>query len=769
MDESRKHDQSGQYRVSLQQLDLLVRQIDALPTPLGVAARLIELCFPAAGENRPMDDDAWTQTVQLIGFDQALTARLLRMANSATAKVPQSPAEAASYLGTELVRSLVLSVKVPKIADDTDRDDEFDLESFWLHCLAVATATELLSEQLHLPIDPDEAFTCGLLHDLGKLALREMLPKSYRRVIHTVAKNTGSIAEHERNIIGLDHTIVGRRLAEHWRLAQTIQQVIWMHHQPIEAIPTSLPDRKLVTVVTLADTLVREQGIGFSGNYAFPRSSADLAGQLDISPEQLKCLTSVLSERIEQRTKQVNLDEPTTERFYRKVLTSANAELVRMNEQLLRRGEQLDLHAQAFRHLHDFASRLSDKSTVSDALVDIARQLIQIQPLRDSDRPIVVYSVGHQGRDVLALRYERSERMTWRSFQCGQRFDPQASDKTAGWGLDMLSAFGGNFADIAEWIELDKYRHETLICASRWVGGLLYPSPEANGAPSPHCDVIEALGAALGMALGIVQGRCQAVELSEQLTGASGVLAETEQALSDAKALGAVSEMAAGAAHEMNSALAVISGRAQLMGEKSQNDAERKVWTVITDQAQRISDTITDLMEFASPPAPNPKQLDVRELLQSAVNMFTNSDHPQAKSVHVDIETVESLPPIWADGEQISSAICELITNAVTAAGAKRSIRLAAETNQLARTVLLTVADSGPGMDERTLNRAFAPFFSLQTAGRRRGLGLSRIKRSLENNGGRVWIRSEVGKGTTVFLELPFAADGNGEEKVKDA
>ncbi|RPI62385.1 MAG: ATP-binding protein, partial [Planctomycetaceae bacterium] len=71
------------------------------------------------------------------------------------------------------------------------------------------------------------------------------------------------------------------------------------------------------------------------------------------------------------------------------------------------------------------------------------------------------------------------------------------------------------------------------------------------------------------------------------------------------------------------------------------------------------------------------------------------------------------------------------------------------------RAVLLTVSDNGPGMDNATLERAFTPFFSLQRAGRRRGLGLPRAKRQIEANGGRIWIQSSTATGTKVFILLP--------------
>ncbi len=69
--------------------------------------------------------------------------------------------------------------------------------------------------------------------------------------------------------------------------------------------------------------------------------------------------------------------------------------------------------------------------------------------------------------------------------------------------------------------------------------------------------------------------------------------------------------------------------------------------------------------------------------------------------------------------------------------------------------VVITVADDGPGMDDKTLSRAFTPFYSDQPAGRRRGLGLARVRRWVENNSGSVRLESKIGSGTRAIIRVP--------------
>ncbi len=116
---------------------------------------------------------------------------------------------------------------------------------------------------------PSEAFVCGLLHDLGKIALDAILPKSFARVVEAADLLRGNIADVERSVIGLDHMVAGKRLAERWELPTALRDCIWLHGQTPAALPATVTNPRMVNLITLADMLVREQHLGFSGNYTF--------------------------------------------------------------------------------------------------------------------------------------------------------------------------------------------------------------------------------------------------------------------------------------------------------------------------------------------------------------------------------------------------------------------------------------------------------------------------------------------------------------------
>lgn len=221
--------------------------------------------------------------------------------------------------------------------------------------------------------------------------------------------------------------------------------------------------------------------------------------------------------------------------------------------------------------------------------------------------------------------------------------------------------------------------------------------------------------------------------------------------------LSVVADMAAGAAHEINNPLAVISGRSQLMREKATTEQDRKVWDIIISQAQQISDTITDLMKFASPQPPEPESIEIGVLIENALFYFSSPNNLNNTPAKIDKDIAKRLPCVWADRAQIVAVIQELILNAVNASESEPYISIKAVEVSGGKQVHLMIRDNGPGMDAETLASAFTPFFSTQTAGRRRGLGLPMAWRYVVNNHGRIWIESHPGEGTTVHVKLSAA------------
>ncbi len=620
------------------------------------------------------------------------------------------------------------------------------------HSLAVALAAEGIAAHLGGQVDPEQAYTCGLLHDVGKLVLACGLPKSFARAAELTAAARGDISEKERQVIGADHATVGHRLAERWRLAPLLAETIWLHHQSPEGIP-SVVCAGMIELVSLADAVARTLHLGFSGNYVFRSSLQDQARHLGLGDEALEEICRQLPQALQDRDRLGNFPLPDTQAGARshRSLGLLAAKLAAAGKQVRAQAQVTEVQAEAFRHLRKFAATIGNQSSVAEALGRITELVADIcgwQP--SADQPVVAYAVGQAGEAVEMLRANGTRKPVRRTLRPAKKSPPVLpADPSAAAALVALLA---DPQDIADWLDPSACRHWPLVCGGRWVGGVLLPG-SAVGETS--VAMLEAVAAAVAMALAVVQGKGRAVLLSEQLAEASQVQAAAQQAMTEARTVSALGELAAGAAHELNNPLAVISGRAQLMRDKAPSPEERKTWSLIADQAQRISDILTALMEFASPPPPQPEAWNAFDLLKSAAEEFSSSSHPQAASAQVDIEVGDDTPPAWADAAQIRSVIVEAITNAATAADGPPHVRLSARRGDDGQSVLLIVSDDGPGMDAATLEQVFTPFYSLQRAGRRRGLGLPRARRYVENNAGKIWLTSTKGRGTQLHVLLP--------------
>jgi len=229
---------------------------------------------------------------------------------------------------------------------------------------------------------------------------------------------------------------------------------------------------------------------------------------------------------------------------------------------------------------------------------------------------------------------------------------------------------------------------------------------------------------------------------------------EPDRAVQAGDLLNALAEMAAGAAHELNNPLAVISGRAQLLAEADSDKETKEILRQIYENAREASGIIEDLMSFAEPPRPRPTHADVKRVLDEAVQLTNRKTGVEAIDAKIDIAgEVES---IYADSAQIVSAIANIISNAVESYSDKRGpVEISATAGKGDGPVTLTIRDHGCGMDATTLKKASQPFFSAKPAGRKRGMGLAYAARFIQMNKGTLNIESHAGDGTTVTVGLP--------------
>ena len=228
--------------------------------------------------------------------------------------------------------------------------------------------------------------------------------------------------------------------------------------------------------------------------------------------------------------------------------------------------------------------------------------------------------------------------------------------------------------------------------------------------------------------------------------GQDGESGADQRRQADLDLLEAIAEIASGAAHELNNPLAIISGRAQLMREKSDDPKARDVWNQIISETSRISDIITLLMEFGSPPPPSLEVVDLQDMLKDVSSA--------SEQVSLDGTCDESIS-VLCDRRQLRYSLDEVIKNGI-AAGEAVSIEVSIDVTAQGN-VEIVVTDDGDGINSEIIDDIFTPFFSYRSAGRSTGLGLSVAWRYITMNGGDIKVSSEPGRGTVVRIIVPVA------------
>jgi putative nucleotidyltransferase with HDIG domain len=732
-------------------VELLLQQLEELPTLPAVAVAVLEVTG--------RDNSSVADVVKLLESDPSLATRLLQLCHRADLGVRgevSTVERAVSLLGFEAVRSNVLALSVFQTLsqNNTPGGGHFNREAFWKHSIAVACCAELLAAQLppiyasahHLT--PSTAFLAGLLHDIGKVALDAMLPKSFNRVVEGADLLRGNIADLERNMIGLDHLVVGKRLAERWKLPGVLRDVIWLHGQLPEALPPALENPALVNLVSLADLLVREQHLGYSGNYILTGKSA-LLESLSLKPSQIDDVQNRLVAHIEPRASALGLGQASCEQMYRDALSQANRELGRISTQLAARNRKLLVRAKFFDALSEFQGELRPDAPPQKVLHAIGQTGAEVLGVRT----VGVFSLPPGAAFAEAvLVNDTGELIQTSLIDCPSRpGQPVAGDgpvSAAGDELEwLLAAISPRLADRSRfWICLE--------ADGQCVGGLLWgAAPGESQRLGTQVQELTALAHGWSLALRTAQIREESRNLLEQLADSNRRLHSAQNEILRSRTMLSVGEMAAGAAHEMNNPLAVISGRSQLLATQLTDPKLRHAASLIYEQSHRLSEIITELMDFAKPALPQPAAVDVSDLVGRALHDAKMLGDCVDRRVET---TLTDIPPVKVDESQVSAALSELIGNALQAIEpGKGLVEIHADYDSGSAQVVLSITDNGCGMDEQTLKRAFDPFFSAKPAGRRRGMGLAKALRWIEASGGSIRLESRPGQGTRSIILLP--------------
>lgn len=233
-------------------LEMLVKKVEDLPPLPDIVVKLLHASRDPNVSTRDM--------VELIKHDPALTTKVLRLCNSSYYGLPRkinSIQEALVYIGTDTLVNFVLAGCLSSFYQQAQDGYGLEKGELWRHSVGCAIASQRIASQ-GAEEASGQAFTAGLIHDIGKIILNTYVGQEINSILKLVETDHLAFDEAERQVLGFSHSEAGAYLARHWNLPDPLIQAIAYHQNPEQCKTSS----KLVSQVHLGNMLCLSFGIG---------------------------------------------------------------------------------------------------------------------------------------------------------------------------------------------------------------------------------------------------------------------------------------------------------------------------------------------------------------------------------------------------------------------------------------------------------------------------------------------------------------------------
>lgn len=234
------------------------------------------------------------------------------------------------------------------------------------------------------------------------------------------------------------------------------------------------------------------------------------------------------------------------------------------------------------------------------------------------------------------------------------------------------------------------------------------------------------------------------------------VATSVAQAAPERQRARSLEELSAAIAHEIRSPITAAKSLVQQIAEDPSAAETVEHAQVAVQELDRVERSISHLLRFAREEPFEPKELDLSELIRSAVELLRDRTDKQGVRVVMDLDL---LPPLRADGEQLRKLIANLIGNALDAfaehATVGPTLQIAAGSNLAGDQLWIRVRDNGPGMSPQVASKIFQPFYTTKGKSGGTGLGLALARKVVDRHGGSIEVESTSGEGTAFVITLP--------------
>jgi len=323
---------------------------------------------------------------KIVETDPGISVRVLEIVNSAMYGLHRkisALSEAVVFIGLDEIKKLTIGMTVFEKMFKSGQTELFDRLLFWRHCLSVAVLSMEIAREIQYP-DPEEAYIAGLLHDVGKVLLDTRGKQPYGDFIRELSTSSDLVIEKERSTIGIGHDDVGAFFCSLWKLPEKLTIAVKYHHQPFEHLDLTLEERKLVSIVSLANFLCWTQGIGSFDIVRPPILPPEVEKTIDL--DKINIINCILN---------MNKEVESISKFYQFVFPSAtqlrenmlwaNLKLSKVNTRYYYQEDPL-AHFQG-----EIANR--ERQMPSDMDLELGKPLAKAKSIKEV-LDIVMYQVG---------------------------------------------------------------------------------------------------------------------------------------------------------------------------------------------------------------------------------------------------------------------------------------------------------------------------------------------------------------------------------------
>jgi putative nucleotidyltransferase with HDIG domain len=682
-----------------------------------ILLKLIEQC---------QDEDAgMPELAALISQDAGMTSAILGVANSPayhrTGGRKANLDQALMAIGTDMIKTLVISESVLQMFNDFSKPGTLDLRGFWKHSLTAAVmARDIAVKMKHGHVE--EAYLAGLLHDVGRLGLMAAAPQEYAANFH--ARDDAKLCWVEQRTLQITHAEAGAAIIERWQMDSFLADAVQYHHEPAARVASAHP---LIRIVMLAHLL----------------SSADADTEALVEAGAL-CGLAI-----------TDIDE---------IRGKAETKVARAAAALGIDLAGADDIAQHSAHrppqptpLRDPTQEKMDEEMRNMVLASNASRFFAKQ----TDIAGLMETISGSARILFGF----TEAFLLMADKAGQSLVGKPGNGQAERLAEFSVPFGGGglIADAALMRKIAFLRRDGDL--------LTLPEEQLLGLLRADCLIclpMTASGRCMGMLVGsIAEYQAAALQRRERfLLAYASQAANALQAASSNEAeidnrIASITDQYQAAtrrvAHEVNNPLTIIKNYLGILDSRlRKQDIVVGEVAILSDEIDRVGQIVHGLTELE--PTANGPAAEIGRVVRDVLRLFRDTEYvPASVTIRTDLQEDETL--LEGSADLLKQVLMNLLKNAVEALtnGGEIDITDYGQVNRDGRLFAeLRISDNGAGIPRDILPRLFSPVASTK-GGPSRGLGLSIVHSLVQKMGGTITCRSS-GRGTSFDLLLPLAS-----------